>query len=60
VSVCHGTEATWQTLGKTMRMCPEDYICNCGPQSAPGGKVYDLWNSPDCTARGLATPSSSR
>lgn len=43
VSVCHGTPATWRALGESMRMSPDDYICNCGPQSAPGGKLYDRW-----------------
>ena len=44
VSVCHGTTATWEELGSQMRMGPEDYICNCGPQSTPGGDVYDSWH----------------
>lgn len=45
VSVCHGTEATWTALGGTMRMTPDAYICNCGPDSAPGGVVYDRWHT---------------
>lgn len=45
VSVCHGTQATWQALGPQMRMSPEDSICNCGPLSAPGAALYDRWNS---------------
>jgi hypothetical protein len=44
VSVCHGTTATWRALGEAMRMSPEAYICNCGPQSTPGGIVYDRWH----------------
>ena len=44
VSVCHGTEATWRALGAQMNMSPENYICNCGPFSAPGGDLYDEWN----------------
>ena len=44
VSVCHGTPATWRALGGRMGMSPENYICNCGPQSAPGGALYDRWN----------------
>jgi DNA repair photolyase len=43
ISVCHGTAATWKALGNTMRMRPENYICNCGGQSAPGGELYDRW-----------------
>ena len=45
VSVCHGTPATWRALGKSMAMAPDDYICNCGPDSAPGGVMYDRWAS---------------
>jgi len=44
VSVCHGTEATWQRLADRMAMSSGDYICNCGPQSAPGGALYDRLN----------------
>lgn len=44
VSVCHGTAATWNALGGKMRMTPENYICNCGPLSTPGGALYDEWN----------------
>jgi spore photoproduct lyase len=44
VSVCHGTAATWKTLGDSMNMTPENYICNCGPDSTPGGAVYNAWN----------------
>ena len=44
VSVCHGTQATWQALGSRMRMSPENYICNCGPGSTPGGTLYDKLN----------------
>ena len=45
VSVCHGTPATWDALGAAMHMASSDYLCNCGPQSAPGGALYDLWRS---------------
>ena len=45
VSVCHGTAATWNALGGKMKMTPENYICNCGPLSAPGGRLYEKWNS---------------
>jgi len=44
VSVCHGTAATWEALGDRMRMTPGSYICNCGPLSTPGGRLYDRWN----------------
>ena len=44
VSVCHGTPATWQSLGPGMAMTPTQYVCNCGPQSAPGGDIYDRWH----------------
>jgi hypothetical protein len=44
VSVCHGTAATWKALGGKMRMTPENYICNCGPLSAPGGSLYEEWH----------------
>ena len=43
VSVCHGTPATWDALGDLMDMQPGNYVCNCGPQSAPGGELYDRW-----------------
>jgi len=45
VSVCHGTSATWQTLGEQMQMSPDSYICNCGSRSAPGGVLYDQRHS---------------
>jgi len=51
VSVCHGTVATWKALGNLMGMTPEQYICNCGPSSAPGGTLYDEFHSPDSGAR---------
>jgi spore photoproduct lyase len=43
VSVCHGTLATWRALGPLMRMTPDSYLCNCGPDSAPGGALYGEW-----------------
>ena len=46
VSVCHGSEATWQALGERLKMAPDNYICNCGPLSTPGAALYDQWNSP--------------
>ena len=44
VSVCHGTQPTWARLGKPLQMSPDNYICNCGPLSAPGDPLYDKWN----------------
>jgi len=44
VAVCHGTKTTWEALGKLMGMSPEDYVCNCGPTSAPGNPLYDRGN----------------
>lgn len=44
VSVCHGTPTTWEALGRRMEMTPTAYLCNCGPASAPGGKLYDRWS----------------
>lgn len=44
VSICHGTTATWRALGNRMRMSPKNYTCNCGPQSTPGGKLYEEWH----------------
>jgi spore photoproduct lyase len=41
ISVCHGTPATWKALGGEMRMTPENYLCNCGPMSTPGGQLYE-------------------
>ena len=45
VSVCHGTQATWDALGGLMGMTPDNYICNCGPTSAPGNPIYDAANA---------------
>lgn len=45
VVVCHGTQATWDALGGLMQMSPAAFVCNCGPQAAPGGEVYDRWHS---------------
>jgi len=44
VSPCHGTPATWRALGGLIGMTPDDYLCNCGPQSAPGGRLYERWH----------------
>lgn len=44
VSICHGTATTWKHLGNQINMTPENYICNCGPSSTPGGTLYDTWN----------------
>jgi len=41
VSVCHGTPATWKHLGRQIGMTPDNFICNCGPLSTPGGALYD-------------------
>jgi hypothetical protein len=41
VAVCHGTPETWAALGPLMGMTPDNYICNCGPTSAPGHPLYD-------------------
>jgi hypothetical protein len=43
VAVCHGTPQTWRALGGRMGMTPDDYICNCGATSAPGGAHYPEW-----------------
>lgn len=45
VSVCHGTPATWRTLGDLIQMTPDNYLCNCGPLSAPGGDLYEAWRA---------------
>jgi spore photoproduct lyase len=50
VSVCHGTPATWQALGRRMKMTPDDYLCNCGPLSTPGSALYEKWHRPDARA----------
>lgn len=41
ISVCHGTPATWNALGDLMGMTPDNYVCNCGSISAPGGALYE-------------------
>lgn len=41
VAVCHGSAETWHLLGDLMGMTPENYVCNCGPASAPGGALYE-------------------
>ena len=41
ISLCHGTQAAWRSLGGLMGMQPTNYICNCGPSSAPGNPLYD-------------------
>jgi spore photoproduct lyase len=40
VAFCHGTPETWAAL-KPAGMNPNDYVCNCGPCSTPGQKLYD-------------------
>lgn len=49
ISFCHGTPATWNALGGGVNMTGTRFICNCGPQSAPGGEVYDEWH-PCCAS----------
>jgi spore photoproduct lyase-like protein len=44
VSICHGTPPMWDELGDLMGMTPGNYICNCGPMSAPGGKLYNQFH----------------
>ncbi len=56
VSVCHGTPATWAALGGLMQMTPTRYICNCGPDSAPGGEVYDKWHPAAAAKPAAAAP----
>jgi len=31
--------------GGAIGMAPDRYICNCGPQSTPGGEVYNRWHA---------------
>jgi spore photoproduct lyase len=52
ISVCHGTAATWNSLGGQMKMTPDNYLCNCGPMSTPGDKLYEQWwgSKPDALA----------
>ena len=45
VAVCHGAPPIWKALGGLMGMQPDNYICNCGPTSAPGNPLYDLANA---------------
>ncbi len=35
VSICHGTPRMWQALGPKIGMRPENFVCNCGPDSTP-------------------------
>lgn len=44
IAVCHGSNRVWNALGKLMNMEPENYLCNCGPDSAPGGTLYHFKN----------------
>ena len=37
--------ATRKELGTLMGMAPDNYVCNCGPQSTPGGTLYDELHS---------------
>jgi hypothetical protein len=48
ISVCHGTAATWNALGGDMKMTPDNYLCNCGPMSTPGDKLYEQWWGRSC------------
>lgn len=40
IALCHGSPAMWSGLGGLTRMKGENYICNCGPTSAPGNLLY--------------------
>jgi hypothetical protein len=56
VAICHGTPDIWRSLGAAMGMTPERYICNCGPNSTPGGELYDALHA----RRGEADPPGGR
>lgn len=41
IALCLETEEMWKVFGKELGMSPNNYVCNCGPYSTPGGKLYD-------------------
>jgi len=45
ISLCLETEEMWAILGKKMGQIPSNYVCNCGPYSAPGATLYDKLSS---------------
>ena len=40
VSLCNETVEIWDELGPRLGMTPEDYVCGCGPTSAPGNPLF--------------------
>jgi len=44
ISICHGTDRVWTLLGSMMNMRPDNYLCNCGPDTAPGALLYHHWH----------------
>lgn len=45
ISLCLETPEMWTVLGKKMGQVPSNYVCNCGPYSAPGNPLYDKLSS---------------
>lgn len=41
ISLCLETPEMWSVLGKKIGQVPSNYVCNCGPYSAPGAPLYD-------------------
>ena len=47
ISFCLETPEMGAVLGKKMGQIPTNYVCNCGPYSAPGAPLYDRLVSKD-------------
>ena len=41
ISLCLETPEMWSVLGKKIDQVPSNYVCNCGPYSAPGAPLYE-------------------
>ena len=41
IALCLETEEMWKALGPRIGQRPQHYVCNCGPDCAPGAPLYD-------------------
>jgi hypothetical protein len=40
IALCLESSEMWQQFGPELKMKPERYLCNCGPQCTPGTELY--------------------
>ncbi len=58
VAICLETPEMWKSLEEELGMCPEDYVCCCGPKSTPGDPRLDT-SSPYAPPQGAGRDGSA-